>query len=135
MAVRWNIEISSGHVFSFFFFFSKHTVWDAQELQTKDLAWHCPRAAPLVYTHITLPYGHLLFAYLVIVALPPFPILPFGVKHSISDLCGASLLPLYLINHDNNRSKQKEVIVGSAFGGSCCAKGHAHECYCGSGGV
>lgn len=55
--------------------------------------------------------GRSLFAYLLIVALPPFPILPLGVKHSISDLCWASLLSLYLVSVNKDRSKQKDVIV------------------------
>lgn len=55
--------------------------------------------------------GHSQFAYLLIVALPPFPILPLGVKHSISDLCWASLLSLYLVSMNKDRSKQKDVIV------------------------
>ena len=56
--------------------------------------------------------GHSRFAYLLMVALPPFPILPLGVKHSISDLCWASLLSLYLVSVNKDRSKQKDVIVG-----------------------
>lgn len=126
LQIKQNTEISVGQALSFV----GHTVWDAQSLQIEDLGWNCPRAAPLVHRHITLSQGHSLFAYLLIVALPPLPILPFGVKHSISDLCWASLLPLYLINHDNNRSKQKEVIVCSAVTPcySCCAEGHAQEC-------
>ena len=55
--------------------------------------------------------GHSRFAYLLMVALPPFPILPLGVKHSISDLCWASLLSLYLVSMNKGRSKQKDVIV------------------------
>lgn len=55
--------------------------------------------------------GHSQLSYLLIVALPPFPILPLGVKHSISDLCWASLLSLYLVSMNRDRSKQKDVIV------------------------
>lgn len=63
--------------------------------------------------------GHSHFAYLLIVALPPFPILPLGVKHSISDLCWASLLSLYLVSTNRDRSKQRDVIV--------CFPGRAEE--------
>lgn len=63
--------------------------------------------------------GHSQFAYLLIVALPPFPILPLGVKHSISDLCWASLLSLYLVSMNKDRSKQRNMIV--------CLTGQAEE--------
>lgn len=67
------------------------------------------------------------FAYLLMVARPPFPILPFGVKHSISDLCWASFLPLYLTYQDNDRSiqKQREVIV--RWGGTLLCRSWAEE--------
>lgn len=65
--------------------------------------------------------GHSRFAYLLIVARPPFPILPLGVKHSISDLCWASLLSLYLVSMNKDRSKQKDVIG--------CLTGQAEEAW------
>ena len=67
---------------------------------------------PVACVHVVhATSGHSQFAYLLIVALPPFPILPLGVKHSISDLCWASLLSLYLVSMNKDRSKQKDVIV------------------------
>lgn len=75
---------------------------------------------PLACTHVAhTTSGHSQFAYLLIVALPPFPILPLGVKHSISDLCWASLLSLYLVCMNKDRSKQRDVIV--------CLTGQAEE--------
>lgn len=75
---------------------------------------------PLACIHLVhTTSGHSRFAYLLIVALPPFPILPLGVKHSISDLCWASLLSLYLVSMNKDRSKQRDVIV--------CLTGQAEE--------
>lgn len=75
---------------------------------------------PLAYGHwFHTTSGHSQFAYLLIVALPPFPTLPLGVKHSISDLCWASLLSLYLVSMNKDRSKQKDMIV--------CLTGQAEE--------
>lgn len=93
-----------------------HTVQDAQSSEDPDQGATCSLACVhLVHT----TSGHSQFAYLLIVALPPFPILPLGVKHSISDLCWASLLSLYLVSMNKDRSKQKDVIV--------CLTGQAEE--------
>ena len=76
-------------------------------------AWTREPPVPTACRHLVhTTSGHSRFAYLLMVALPPFPILPLGVKHSISDLCWASLLSLYLVSVNKDRSKQKDVIVG-----------------------
>lgn len=107
MAVRWNIEISSGDMFCRFFFFSKHVIWDAQELQTEDLAWHCPRTAPLVHRHITLPYRPLAVCLPGHCSSPTIPHTPFwGETFYFRLVRGQS--PAFVPNKSRQQQEQTE---------------------------